>query len=234
MNEAPNGAHLAPLLTKLHRVAQAITHVEKRGYNKHHKYNFAQAVDVVRDVREELLEEGVVVIPAAGNARHHEYTTRNGVGFLTTVDLNYRFADVETGVMIEVPWVGVGTDIGGDKGVYKAMTGGLKYALLNAFLIPTSDDPEHDGLTDPQRQGAGDDKAHKDDERPVAPRIPVDRAKAILDRAIEVNLATMVEGKPDLSPVLQAVLAQQGVEKIGALNVDQAEAVEAFLASEEA
>jgi hypothetical protein len=231
MNE-PNTAPIAPLLAKLHRVAEAITNIEKSGYNKFQKYDFVQAVDVVRTVRELLFKERVVVVPAAGNARHHEFQAqKGGASFLTTVDLGYRFMDVDTGVMIEVPWVGVGSDTGGDKGIYKAYTGGLKYALLNLFLIPTGDDPEQDNVTEsPQSQ----DKGHKDDERPVAPRIPVDRAKAILERAVEVNLATMVDGKPDLSPVFQALLAQQGVEKIGFLNVDQAEAVEAFLASEAA
>ena len=73
------------------------------------------------------------------------------------------------------------------------------------------------------------DKAHKDDERPIAPRIPIDRARAILDSATAVGL---VNEDRSFEPVFQAVLAQHGVEKIGALNVDQAEAVEAFLAEE--
>lgn len=222
---------LAPLLAKLHRVAEAITNIEKNGRNDFQKYDFVQAVDVVRTVRELLFKERVIVLPAAGNARHHEYqASRGGAAFLTTVDLGYRFMDIDSGALIEVPWVGVGADTGGDKGIYKAYTGGLKYALLNLFLVPTGEDPEGDSVS----VSGEDSKAHKDDERPVAPRIPVDRAKAILDRAVEINLATMVDGKPDLSPVFQALLAQQGVEKIGALDVDKAEAVEAFLANEEA
>jgi hypothetical protein len=39
--------------------------------------------------------------------------------------------------------VGEGQDAG-DKAVYKAMTGALKYCLLKTFLIPTGDDPERD------------------------------------------------------------------------------------------
>lgn len=216
------------LLAKLHRVAEAISHVEKRGHNKHHNYSFVQATDVVRDVRELLLRERLIVLPAAGNARHE--AAIGGKGMVTTVDLGYTVRDTDTGAAVTIPWVGVGADIGGDKGIYKAYTGGFKYALLAMFMIPTTDDPEGDGFTE---RPSGQDKAHKDDERPVAPRIPVDRARAILDSAVGVGLATVVEGQaPELHAVFQAVLAQQGVEKIGALNVDQAEAVEAFLKQE--
>jgi hypothetical protein len=215
------------LLGKMFRVAQAVDYIEKKGHNDHHRYDFVQALDVVRTIREELLKERVIVIPAAGNVRHHEYKTAKGQpAFLTTVDLGYRFVDIDTGAEINVPWAGVGADQGGDKGVYKAYTGGLKYALLNAFLIPMSNDPEKDGFTEPD---GGQDKGHKDDQRPVAPRIPVDRAKAILEAATAVGL---VNEDRSFEPVFQALLAQQGVEKIGALNVDQAEAVEAFLAEE--
>ena len=36
---------------------------------------------------------------------------------------------------------GEGADVG-DKAPYKAMTGALKYALLQSFLLSTGDDPE--------------------------------------------------------------------------------------------
>lgn len=217
------------LLGKLHEVAVAISYIEKHGENQHHKYNFVQAVDVVKRVRDELLGRGVVVIPASSNARHLAYGSKGA--HLTTVDLAYRFRDVETGACIEVPWVGVGSDTGGDKGIYKAYTGGLKYALLGLFLIPTSDDPERDELT--QRHEPEDAKTHKDDDRPAAPRIPLDRAQLILDQAVGVDMAAKQDdGSVLLHAVLQAVLEQQGVRKIGELNVDQAEAVEAFLAEE--
>lgn len=123
-------------------------------------------------------------------------------------------------------WVGVGADIGGDKGIYKAYTGGLKYALLSLFLIPTTDDPERDGFTE------GEGETHRDDARPAAPRIPQDRAMSILMNAKAVGMATEGEGGVQLHPVFQALLAQQGTDKIGLLNVDSAEAVEAFLREE--
>lgn len=221
------------LLGKLKEAAEAIPFVEKRGRNDHHGYAFAQALDVVRDVRAQLLARGIVVIPEAHNARHERIgETRSGAAvYLTTVDLSYRFYDSETGAMIEVPWTATGVDQGGDKGIYKAFTGGIKYALISLFLLPMTEDPEHDGLTvqaPPQDAGA-----QRDAERPAAPRIPRDRAAAILSAAVAADLATNTN-PPKFAPVLKAKLADLGVEKIGALNVDQAEDIEAFIAAEAA
>lgn len=215
------------LLAKLREVAEAIPFVEKGGHNKHHDYDFVQAVDVTKIVREKLLACGVIVIPGASNARHLAYGSKGG--HLTTVDLIYRVTDVADGSVIEIPWVGVGTDTGGDKGIYKAYTGGFKYALLSLFMIPTSNDPERDELTPSGGEGEG---AHKDDNRPAAPRIPVDRAQEILKTALAVGMAEDNGEGAQLHAVLKAVLAEHGVAKIGMLDVDQAEAVEAFLARE--
>lgn len=227
MSESSTSPTVA-LVEKLREVALAIGHVEKRGRNDFHKYDYVQAEDVLRDVRTALLARKVIVLPGAlaGSVRH--FTETGGKGFVTTVDLYYRFVDTETGAEVEVSWTGAGADTGGDKGLYKAYTGGLKYALLSLFMIPTGDDPEKDRTTE---AGGGQSTVTQDAERPAAPRIPIDRAKAILEAAKDAGL---VQDDDAFSPVLKAKLADVGVAKIGALNVDQAEAVEAFIAQEKA
>jgi hypothetical protein len=224
------------LLQKLQEVAQAIDFVEKRGTNQHHNYSFVQALDVVRDVRRELLARSIIVLPGATNARQE--SAIGGRGGLILVDLLYRFFDTETGAYIEVPWVGAGSDTGGDKGLYKAYTGGLKYVLLGTFLLPMTDDPEHDGLSQraPAQQEAASASVDKDAERPAAPRIPLDRARLIAEAAEAAGLLGW-EGEGEdrvvkLGVALRAKLAEVGVDKIGALDSDQAEAVEAFIALE--
>ncbi len=210
---------------KLHAIAEAVAFVEKRGYNAHHKYNYASAVDVVKTVRDELLKHKLIVIPGAHGATHLPYGSKGG--HLTTVELTYTVRDVESGDHVEIPWVGVGADTGGDKGIYKAYTGGFKYALLSLFMIPTTDDPEHDQLTEPEPAP----------QRPAAPFIPMDRARSILTLAIQAGLASLdMEAPPgtppEFSPVFRAKLATHGVDKIGNLNVDQAEDVEQWLHKE--
>lgn len=81
-----------------------------------------------------------------------------------------------------------------------------------------------------EARAAGD----KSPAREAVPAIPLDRAKAILDSAIGVGLAEMKDDVPALGPVLTAKLAELGVQsgKLGHLNVDQAEALEAWIKKE--
>ena len=60
----------------------------------------------------------------------------------------YTFIDVDTAEEITVKTAGEGLD-SGDKAPYKAMTGALKYALLQSFLLATGDDPEDERFVRP-------------------------------------------------------------------------------------
>jgi hypothetical protein len=52
---------------------------------------------------------------------------------------------VDSGEEIVAKVAGQGLDVG-DKAPYKAMTGALKYALLQSFLLATGDDPEDERI----------------------------------------------------------------------------------------
>jgi len=60
---------------------------------------------------------------------------------MARVVIAYTFSDVDSGEEIVAKVAGQGLDAG-DKAPYKAMTGALKYALLQSFLLATGDDPE--------------------------------------------------------------------------------------------
>jgi len=88
--------------------------------------------------------------------------TRNGTKqFLTAVKGTYEFTsfDVE-GSCVRGTWAGQGVDTG-DKGIYKALTGGIRHILMTIFLIPTGTDPE-------QNENESDDKAGKPPQHPPA------------------------------------------------------------------
>ena len=57
------------------------------------------------------------------------------------VEVEYTLTDIETGYAETSTIHGDGVDKG-DKGLYKAYTGSLKYYLANNFLVATGDDPE--------------------------------------------------------------------------------------------
>ncbi len=80
---------------------------------------------------------------------------------MARVVMAYTFADVDSGEEVIAKVAGQGLDPG-DKAPYKAMTGALKYALLQSFLLATGDDPEDERVdarsaaTNPERLIGGD------------------------------------------------------------------------------
>jgi hypothetical protein len=74
----------------------------------------------------------------------------------------YTFSDVDSGEEIIAKVAGQGLDAG-DKAPYKAMTGALKYALLQSFLLATGDDPE-DERVDSRFTAPGSDQPISADE----------------------------------------------------------------------
>ena len=68
------------------------------------------------------------------------------------IELRYRLANV-SGEWMDVEIMSEGVD-NGDKATFKALTGALKYALVQLCLIPTGDDVEKDSPTAPARQSS--------------------------------------------------------------------------------
>ncbi len=80
-----------------------------------------------------LVKYNIVVFPIKQDHRKE--------GSLTTVDVTYRFVDVEDGSYFDAVSSGTGSD-SQDKGVGKAMTYAYKYLWLRTFAIPTGEDPD--------------------------------------------------------------------------------------------
>lgn len=129
---------------KLALVRRRLAYVQKRGYNQHSNYNYVTAADIAGAVGDILAELGVVVIPRLESISHEPARTgRAEVEHVARVVMTYTFMDVDTAEEITVKVAGEGLDPG-DKAPYKAMTGALKYALLQSFLLATGDDPEEE------------------------------------------------------------------------------------------
>ena len=141
------------LVKKLAQVMKEVTYIERRGYNQFHRYKYATEADVADKVRTVLADNDVVMMPSVVEHSIREVVTRKGnTEYIAMVLMEFEFIDGESGESIKIRTIGEGQDAG-DKGVYKAMTGAAKYALMKAFLIPTGDDPEMDsGNGDVQEQ----------------------------------------------------------------------------------
>jgi hypothetical protein len=140
---APMFAQLG-LRQKLAVVRRRISYVQKRGHNERNNYNYVTAADIAGAVGDILAELGVVVVPRLESISHEPSRTgRSEVEHVARVVMAYTFMDVDTAEEITVKVAGEGLDAG-DKAPYKAMTGALKYALLQSFLLATGDDPEEE------------------------------------------------------------------------------------------
>ncbi|MGO9606231.1 MAG: ERF family protein [Candidatus Binataceae bacterium] len=138
-SEAPMQLNLRQ---KLAEVRRRIGYVQKRGHNERHNYSYVTAADIAGAVGDILAELGVVVVPRLESIAHEPVRNGRTDGeHLTHVVMSYSFVDVDTADEITVKVAGEGVDAG-DKAPYKAMTGALKYALLQSFLLATGDDPE--------------------------------------------------------------------------------------------
>ena len=127
------------LCEKFAEVRRRLGYVQKRGHNERHNYSYVTAADLAGSVGDILAELGVVVIPQLQSISTE--TPRSSSDRIARVVMNYRFVDARSGEELSVRVAGEGADAG-DKAPYKAMTGALKYALLQSFLLSTGDDPE--------------------------------------------------------------------------------------------
>lgn len=131
----------AELHQKLNKARAEIGTVAKKG--KTNQYVYAKAEDIIRAARTVLIANNLSIVPRVVNTGHTDAgETKAGTAQkFTALELIFEITDTMTGYSIEIPWSGDGQDFG-DKGIYKALTGGNKYFLVILLAIPTGDDPE--------------------------------------------------------------------------------------------
>ncbi len=109
----------------------------------------------------------------------------------------YTFTDVDTGEAITAKVAGQGLD-SGDKAPYKAMTGALKYALLQSFLLATGDDPEEERINHSSAAGTGSDHPITAEQAREL-RSLIDETQTELDRVLSYYKVNSVEEMPQSS-----------------------------------
>ena len=123
-------------------VMKDVRHVTKTGRNDHHKYNYASDADLLIALQPAMAVHGLILLPAD--------VAWSNSGDRVDLIMTYELCHT-SGESRRVQAAGSGIDKQ-DKAAYKAQTGCLKYALRQAFLIPTGDDAEaHIGNHAPRR-----------------------------------------------------------------------------------
>lgn len=148
--------------------------MKKKGKNTFFNYDYARETDILDAVRSKLAENGIFVFTSVESMDIRETGKRTRDGSPVTmviVRTKHVFRDGESGETAEVLGTGSGED-SGDKAVYKAITGAMKYFISKNFLISTGDDPEKDSETEKgnfagEASPAGQDTASRQEPIPA-------------------------------------------------------------------
>lgn len=190
-----------PIQTRLARVAAKAVYLQKKGNNEQQGYSYAQEADYLELAKPLLAEEGIWLsvsvdscdfrpMPPTAKGTAREMCVVKVVGTFQcnaayeATDGNEELLHLD---LVRVNSYGTGVD-SGDKAVYKAITGAVKYLIAKNLQIPTGDDPESDPETDRPRErqeapGATQDAAKgngRADTSESLPAISEDDFKAIL------------------------------------------------------
>lgn len=139
------------LLEKLHSVYHSLDAVEKSGHNKSQNYDYIRAADVTHAIRKQLIALKVYAEInfdfVGGPFTIAREKAPNAPFSAVLVKCSIVYWDLESGETKSASGLGTGADTG-DKAAYKAMTGSLKYALKNSFMVADEADPEADENVD--------------------------------------------------------------------------------------
>jgi len=120
---------------RLHEITCKVDRVEKKGYNDFNKYSYVRAVDVIREVKKLLIQEGVTLTFEELEC-HNE---KIGDNIHCYLKVKATFSCVESpSDKKEIVYFSQGTDRL-DKAIFKAKTNGLKYLFIQEFLIDSDE-----------------------------------------------------------------------------------------------
>lgn len=145
------------LIQKLADACDAVGGIEKKGKNEKQGYKYLKAADVAKAIRHEFFSRGIVMTFDEKEFTQLRTIKTNSGGemgeFMLRVDVTFHDGD-SAEKLGPFGAYGVAMDTG-DKAIWKAKTGALKYVLRGIGLIPDEkDDPEADKKVDEALDGA--------------------------------------------------------------------------------
>lgn len=140
-------AENTPLIyKKIIEVMADINAIGKDRRNQQQGFQFRGIDDVMNELHGSLAKCGVFVLPTVlEETRTTGKTKSGGDMFYTRLKINFRFY-AEDGSHVDAVVIGEAMDTG-DKASNKALSIGLKYAMLQVFCIPTEDEKDPDAVS---------------------------------------------------------------------------------------
>lgn len=168
--------------TLAQKIADISASVKKlRMTGKGDGYNFLTIQDVVNAVHKKMQAHHLVLTATVTSVEHHP----DGRGLLASVQVRWTLFDMDSGERMECSIPGDGW---GEKGIYKALTGSRKYAIIFLFNLAIGDNPEAAGIVD-----------RKEDAKQVGARKVAEFAGAGNDTAVEAMSQLVPEKRLTIS-----------------------------------
>lgn len=131
---------------KIIEVMADINAIGKDRRNSQQGFQFRGIDDVMNELHSSLAKCGVFVLPnVLDETRTTGKTSRGGDMFYTRLKINFGFY-AEDGSHVDAVVIGEAMDTA-DKASNKALSIGLKYAMLQVFCIPTEDEKDPDACS---------------------------------------------------------------------------------------
>ena len=131
---------------KIIEVMADINAIGKDRRNQQQGFQFRGIDDVMNELHGSLAKCGVFVLPTVLEETRTTGKTKNGGDmFYTRLKINFGFY-AEDGSHVDAVVIGEAMDTG-DKASNKALSIGLKYAMLQVFCIPTEDEKDPDAVS---------------------------------------------------------------------------------------
>lgn len=137
-------ASIEEIAASLVTIQSELRPVAKNGKNTMQNYTYAKFEDYVKAIQEQLKTNALCIVTTIGTPVRLEPrpTAKGTLQYAVEVSVTLRLLH-KSGQWIEIDCYGEGVDPG-DKAIYKAITGGRKYALACLLGLSTTDDPEED------------------------------------------------------------------------------------------
>jgi len=127
------------LVKKLVEIRSELGPVQKTKRNPHFNYNYVGEAQITAIIGPRFDEHGILFTTSVKSMDVHHGQAKEGITVAVTTE--HKIIDTDSKEEMIIYGAGVGWD-SGDKGVYKAITGAVKYALMKMFLVTDEQDPE--------------------------------------------------------------------------------------------
>ena len=143
------------IYSKMASIMKATKAIAKGQKNEQQNFMFRGIDDIMNELHSIFADNEVFIIPEVVNydvqekisEKTYQGQTKKSITYYTRAIIRHHFATTD-GSEIVTTTIGEAMD-NGDKGMNKAMSIALKYALLQMLLIPTKEDKDPDATTPP-------------------------------------------------------------------------------------